>query len=309
MHLCLKFICLFLLVCCHIEGCTRIYCNQDSSHLRFARTMDLFVDDKPQLTVYPRGVLRHGQTADNTKRWKSKYGSAVVTAFHQAFVTDGINEAGFGAHLLFLEEGAFQEKNPDKPALSSFCVAQFLLDNCKTVTEAIEQLTLCQVVGGMLAQKEWPVQIAIEDLLGDSAVVEFIGGKIAVHQGPQYKVVASSGHYESQLNRLKEFQTFGGKMPLPGGADSLSRFVRASSFLETLPKAHDESEAAAGMFSLIRTAQIPFGAKGVWETRWITVGDLSKRVFYFSSAAKGDVIRVDLKQFNLAEGSPVRELI
>jgi penicillin V acylase-like amidase (Ntn superfamily) len=295
-----KFLLFCLLEAVSLEGCTRIFYNKDSSHIRFARSMDLFVNDQPRVMIFPRGILRDGQT----KRWKSQYGSVVVAGFQKRLITDGMNEKGLAAHLLFQESGEFQEESAVRPSLSNLCLVSFCLDNCKTVNEAIEQLQHTQVVAGKLAYREWPVQLALEDLTGDSAILEFVHGQIIVHQGPQYKVVASNQGYEEQLNRLREYKSFGGKLPIPGDVDPSSRFVRVSTFLKSLPQA---AEAISSMFSLIYLAQIPAGVETYWETRWFTVGDLTDLVFYFSSTAQINPLRVELKKFNLAEGSEIKE--
>ncbi len=70
----------------------------------FARTMDLYISDMPTLVVSPRGLDRSGQAGQNSLHWKAKYGSVVVTAFHSDAATDGMNERGFAAHLLYLSE-------------------------------------------------------------------------------------------------------------------------------------------------------------------------------------------------------------
>jgi choloylglycine hydrolase len=65
-----------------------------------ARSMDWKSDIVSNLWVLPRGMERTGQ---NTLRWKSRYGS-VITSGYDISTTDGVNEAGLNANLLWLVE-------------------------------------------------------------------------------------------------------------------------------------------------------------------------------------------------------------
>ena len=55
------------------------------------------------LGVFPRGMKRNGETGENSLEWTSRYGSVVTSAFEIAS-TDGMNEKGLVANLLWLPE-------------------------------------------------------------------------------------------------------------------------------------------------------------------------------------------------------------
>src|SRR5262249_30093280 len=82
-------------------------------------------------------------------------------------------------------------------------------------------------------------------------------------------------------------------------------------YLKTLPEPRDYREAIAGVFSLIRTTMVPFGAQDTgesgsqdtWPTLWSSASDLTHRVFYFHSTKSPNVFWVELK--NLDPTGPV----
>jgi choloylglycine hydrolase len=43
-------------------------------------------------------------------------------------------------------------------------------------------------------------------------------------------------------------------------------------------------------------------------TRWLTVGDLTNRVYYYASTLSPNIIWVQLKDLGFAEGTPIRKL-
>jgi len=119
--------------------------------------------------------------------------------------------------------------------------------------------------------------------------------------------------YDLQLANLKRYKLFGGDLAMPGDVDPLSRFVRASSYLKTLPKPKSYVEAIAGINSVIKTTMVPFGAEDTsgnetadsWATRWITLSDLTNKIYYFSSTQAPNIVWIDFKNIKFTQGSPV----
>jgi len=65
--------------------------------------MDWKDDIMSNIWLFPRGMQRSGETGPNSITWKSKYGS-VVTSGYDISSTDGMNEKGLVANLLWLAE-------------------------------------------------------------------------------------------------------------------------------------------------------------------------------------------------------------
>lgn len=292
-------------------SCTTIFSNTNNVSKVVARSTDLYISDEPLIKVQPRGMDRSVETGKNTLTWKSKYGNVVVTAFHTNVVSDGINEKGLAAHILYLSGSQYPNPTKDHAQISNLMWAQYVLDNYATVQEALDGTKDLQVIATKLKDRTWPIHLTVEDSSGDSAIIEFVAGKMKVYHGKQYQVMTNEPAYNVQLNNLKRYQGFGGKLPLPGDPDPLSRFVRASAFLKTLTPPNNQLEAIAGVLSVMRTVMVPFGAVDVsgnktedaWTTRWVTVADLTNQIYYFNSTSAPNIIWVDMKKIDFSDKS------
>lgn len=82
---------------------------------------------------------RDGAAGPNSVKWVSKYGSVVASGYDVS-TTDGINEKGLSANLLWLVESVYPTPESNKPTLSISAWAQYVLDNYATVEEAVTAL-------------------------------------------------------------------------------------------------------------------------------------------------------------------------
>ncbi|MGC1861457.1 MAG: linear amide C-N hydrolase [Methylocystis sp.] len=286
------------------KACSLILWNTNDQAIVAARTWDLYVDEKPRLVYLPRGIAHRGVAEVNAAQWKSKFASAVLTAF-DAGSGDGMNEAGLSAHLLYLH-GSEYEHAHDRPGVSNLLWAQYVLDNYATVAEALEGFKTVRIVSNKALGREWPVHLALEDASGDSAVLEFVKGKLVIHHGRDVTVMTNEPTLDEQLANLKRYILFGGKLAMPGDIDPMSRFVRASSYLKTLPKPADKYEAVSHLAGIARNVAVPFGAldtsgggsTDAWPTRWSTVVDLTHKVYYVMPVNSPAVFWVDFAKLN-----------
>lgn len=294
-------------------ACSTVFWNTTPAYQVVARSTDLFMNDKPQLFVYPRGLEHSGEAGKNSLKWKAKYGSVVVTEFHSKAASDGMNEAGFVVHLLYLSQTKYPDVDTTKPLISNVLWAQYLLDNFKTVKEALAASETLQIIATEVGGRSWPLHLTMEDPSGNSAIIEYIDGKMKTYEGKQYQVMTNEPELSLQLSNLKKYRTFGGDLPIPGDPDPLSRYVRASFYLKTLPNANSNIESIAGVYSIIRTVMVPFGAvdtsesgtEDAWATRWITIADLKNKIYYFQSTVAPNIIWLDFSKLNFSEGQPV----
>ncbi len=286
-------------------ACSLVLWNTNDQAILAARTWDLYVDEKPRLVYLPRGIARRGGVIDGTAAdWTSKYASAVLTAF-DAGSGDGMNEAGLSAHLLYLH-GTEYEPVDARPGVSNLLWAQYALDNFATVSEALEGLKKVRIVSKEALGREWPVHLALEDASGDSAVLEFVKGRLVVHHGRDVTVMTNEPALDEQLANLKRYKLFGGSLAMPGDIDPMSRFVRASSYLKTLPKPGDTREAVGHLAGVIRNVAVPFGAvdtsgggsTDAWPTRWGTIVDLTHKVYYVMPVNSPNVFWLDFAKLD-----------
>lgn len=290
-------------------SCTTAFSNNNAISKAVARSMDLYISDQPLLKIQPRGMNRTGEAGENSLAWKSRYGNVVVTAFHTNVASDGMNEKGLAVHLLYLSETEYPKPTNNAKQISNVLWAQYILDNYATVNEALNATKDIQIVATKIHGRTWPIHLTMEDPSGDSAVIEYVGGKIKIYHGHQYQVMTNEPAYNIQLENVKRYKGFGGNLSLPGDPDPLSRFVRVASFLKTLPIPKTQLESIAGVLSVMRTAMVPFGAvdtsgsktEDTWTTRWVTVADLTNKVYYFNSTSTPNIIWLDLAKIDFSE--------
>jgi choloylglycine hydrolase len=291
------------------EPCSRVLWSDNGKAVVVGRNMDWVTPMPVNLYALPRGIKRNGMTGKNTLTWTAKYGTVVAES------SDGMNEKGLAGHMLWLAESEYGAFDPNRPGLSVGLWLQYYLDNFATVKEAVEftEKTPFQLVTGTFDGRKVTVHLAFEDPSGDSAVIEYIGGKPRVHHGKEYTVMTNSPPYDEQLKNLRQFKGFGGDKPLPGTTDAADRFVRAAYYLKNLPEPKDYRECIAGELSVMRNVSQPFGVAdparpNISATRWRTIGDLTNMVYYFESATSPYLVWVKLKELDFSEGTGIRKL-
>jgi choloylglycine hydrolase len=164
----------------------------------------------------------------------------VIVSGYEAGSTDDMNKKGFVANLLFLAESDYGKPPENAKVLSLSLWLQYFLDNYATVDEAIRakrQSPLHLISSKPIPNgKESKVHLSISDATGDSAIFEYIDGKLVIHHGHDYKVMSNSPIYSKQLAINAYWEEVGGTVFLPGTSRSANRFARASFFLRRFPK-------------------------------------------------------------------------
>lgn len=290
--------------------CTRIFWNDNAVAKTVSRCMDWSVSDEPELWFTPRGLSRSGNAGADSFEWVSQHSSVSVSMWGLGTV-DGLNERGLAAHALYLDVEDVQYPAPDdRPAVSIAVWVQYFLDSFSSVAEAVAGVDRVRLFSQEMRGQQMGVHIALEDASGDSAIIEPIDGRLVVHHGPQYTVMANSPSLDKQLENLALYRPFGGELPPPGDITSKDRFVRAAYFLHYLPEPENAEQAVAGVFQLIANVSVPYGAPysdgGVYPTWWHAGADLTNGVYYFASTRSPSVFWVSLA--DLADGSEVLSL-
>lgn len=278
--------------------------------------MDWEVEIGTNLWALPRGVERTGSAGPGSLEWTSKYGSVVASGYDIS-TTDGLNEAGLAANLLWLAESQYPSGEGTHSALSLSLWAQYILDNYATVAEAVAALTATPLhimtieVPGQ--QRLATLHLALSDASGDSAIVEYIDGEQVIHHGREFQVMTNSPIFDKQLAISEYWKEIGGTVMLPGTNRAADRFVRASFYIDAVPKTADPLEAVAVALGVVRNASVPYGittpeAPNISSTRWRTAIDHTALRYFFESALSPSTFWVDLKNLELSEGAPTLRL-
>ncbi|MEQ9918007.1 linear amide C-N hydrolase [Pectobacterium aroidearum] len=330
-------------------ACTRfVYLDGDANPIT-ARSMDWAFDTETNLWIFPRGLERSGAAGKYPSlEWTSKYGSVIASAFdsnaNMASTTDGVNEKGLAANVLWLAESKYPDTAPtaQKPGLSVAGWAQYVLDNFATVDEAVkslqeEKFTLVtkQVEG---QERMATLHLSLSDSSGDSAIIEYIDGKQVIHHSKDYKVMTNSPTFDQQLALNAYWEQIGGNVMLPGTNRAADRFVRASFYVDHIKKEKEHNKALASAFSIIRNVSVPYGytlsgnilatkvnnksdsklndqlereisQPNIASTRWRTVVDHKSLQYFFESAVSPNIFWVDLNKIDFApSGNNARKL-
>jgi penicillin V acylase-like amidase (Ntn superfamily) len=319
-------ICVILTVACILSPlssafpCSRILWNNNKLAVVVGRTMDWPESTQPILTIFPRGMERNGGmigpevlVKENPAKWTSKHGSFVATVYGVG-AADGFNEKGFAGHMLYLTATDFGPRDVSKPAVHAGLWLQYLLDNAANVKEALALQEKIQIVMAEANGHKAFVHLAIEDASGDSAIIEFIGGKPVIHHGSEYRIMTNDPTYDEQLSLLKkyDFSKPTSDTPLPGNVNARDRFQRGAYFAALLPEPKNEREAIAGVLAVARNISVPFGAPykgfGIYNTEYRTAINLTNQRYFFEFTTTPNIIWADLSSFKLEPGSPVMTL-
>ena len=296
--------------------CTRAVYHGEGGLVLTGRTMDWSEEVGTNLWVFPRGMERTGEAGRRSVRWTSRYGSVVASGYDIA-TTDGLNERGLVANLLWLAESRYPQARGNRATLSLSLWAQYVLDNFATVSEAVEALRAESFVvvtdavpgQGRLAT----LHLSVSDAAGDSAIFEYIDEQLVIHHGRQHQVMTNSPVYDQQLALAAYWEQIGGTVMLPGTNRAADRFVRASFYVNAIPRFSDPAMAVPAVMSVMRNVSVPYGIStpghpNISTTRWRVVVDHTNLVYHFESALAAGTIHVRLRDLDLSPGTPVRRL-
>ena len=292
-------------------ACTRFIYESGTSDAIVGRSMDWAEDPGTDLWSFPKGLKRDGGAGPGSIEWASKYGS-VIASFYNIATVDGMNDAGLVANALYLAEADYGDaKASGKPLISVGAWTQYVLDNYGSVAEAVEGLSkepFAVVAPELPNGRKAAGHLALADASGDSAIFEYIGGKLVIHHGREYTVMTNSPTFDQQLAIDTYWKAINGLNFLPGTISSPDRFVRMSWSLGAAPKEKEPRLAIATAFSLIRAISVPLGLAdpdkpNIAATIWRTVSDTGAGRYFFESAYSPSVFWVDLAKLNLAPGS------
>jgi penicillin V acylase-like amidase (Ntn superfamily) len=300
-----------------LSACTRaVYLGPNNTVLT-ARSMDWDAPIGTNLWLFPKGIKHTGAAGPASIEWTSKYGSVIASAFDAA-TADGMNEKGLVTNLLYLAESQYSKPgaNDKRKTISISLWAQYVLDNYSTVAEAVAELRkeTFYVVPTMTPDGHpGQVHLSISDPSGDSAIFEYVDGKLVIHHDRKYQVMTNSPIYDQQLTLNNYWKEIGGLVMLPGTSRAADRFVRASFYINAIPQTDNIVSALAGVFSVIRNASAPLGLStpgqpNIASTLWRSVADQKNLQYFFESTSTPNVFWVDFKDLDFNQGKSIKKL-
>jgi len=300
-------------------ACTRVVYKGLDDLVMTGRTMDFSIDIPANLWLFPRGMERQGEVGPNSLTWTSRYGSIVASSWDIAS-PDGMNEKGLVANMLWLVKSEYPVFDPQargRKGLTIAAWAQYVLDRFATVAEAVADLrqeafvVVTDFIPG--TDKFTTVHLSLSDPTGDSAILEYIDGKLVIHHDPSFQVMTNDPVFEQQLAIKGYWEEVPGTLFLPGSNRAADRFARASYYIHAIPQTADPQIAVASVFSVIRNASVPYGIATddqphISNTRWRVVADQKRRVYFFENVLTPNVFWVDLRQVDFSSLRSVKKL-
>lgn len=314
--------------------CTSFRIRTTSGDVVIGRTMEFASDLGWRLLVIPRATRLTGTAPDGPGHsFTVEHGFVGVGALDRNSATDGINDAGLYAALLYLPGFADYQPADGVPAgalVSPDEVASLVLAGAGSVREAIDivsEVTVWNRIEDLLGSV-LPIHLVLYDAGGDAAVVEWVGGERHVHDNP-VGVCTNAPPFDWHLYNLRNYVNLSatnvgpldldgveitglgqgtGLLGLPGDWTPPSRFVRATAIAHaTLPV----DGADAGMLAalhIVNAFDIPKGLvrspEGDDFTAWSSVIDLVHRRYLLRTYDDPTPRMLALEDVDLSAGAP-----
>jgi penicillin V acylase-like amidase (Ntn superfamily) len=249
----------------------------------FGRNYD-FEFGEALVVVNPRGQRKEADVADPEPKaaWVARHGSLTFNQFGVGFPTGGVNEVGLVVELMWLD-GTRYPAADGRPAVATLQFIQYLLDRAGTLDEALQAAAEVRIAG------RTPLHFLVADARGRTATVEFLDGRLVVHEGQRLPVrVLTNDTYASSLDHLKRYRSFGGSEATPQDGGSLSRFARAAEALQR------GSGSVTSAFQTLEAVAQP------GYTHWQIVYEPARGRIHYRTAAQRELRQVDLARIDFA---------
>lgn len=319
------------------RACTGIRLVAADGAVVYARTLEFAVDINSEVIMVPRGYARMGSTPDGKAglKWKAKYASLGANGLGMPLIFDGLNEKGLAVGLFYFPTTAGYMPYSGGEAAKTIApweMGSWILDNFATVEEV--KANAGKIVVAPVVFKGWgfvpPVHFVVHDASGKSIVIEYVGGKLNVHENP-LGVMTNSPTFDWHMTNLRNYVNFSlsnhppvqvgpvklvpfgqgsGMLGLPGDFTPPSRFVRAVAFSQSLLPSKTGTDAVLQAFHVLDNFDLPKGALREAEkddhgniladyTIWTSANDLKAKQFYFRTYQNSQIRMVDLTKMNL----------
>ena len=281
--------------------------------------------------IVPRGQQQRSFLPDGTlagKTFTAKYGYVGISVENDAFVMEGINEAGLGVGLFYFPQyGEYQPYDPQKKeqSVSDMQLAAWILSSFASINELQAAMPQIRVIA--TDPRASTVHWRITESSGRQVVLEIVNQHVHFYENPlgvltnspdfgwhltnlnNYVNLSAGSINHRQVGRLN-LNAFGGGSGLhglPGDMTPPSRFIRAAFFQSTAPRLADEDATVMQAFHLLNNFDIPVGIQfsdprevpNMPSATQVTIAsDLRNQRLYYRTMYDSSIRCIDLKSIN-----------
>lgn len=273
------------------HGCTT-FSLVENSHLIFARNLD--VDYEPGIIfINPRDISKTAyfskKSNETPVKWISKYGSITFNQISRDIPHGGMNDEGLVVEHLFLKESCYPKKD-SRPSLISHQWTQYVLDNCRSVEEAIEIEKKVRISD---IEYKFPIHFHLMDGAGDRAIFEFIDGETFIYHYENYILpVLANNSYQESLYYLtdKSKNNYDGTVP-EFATESLDRFLKVSDQIKKYSHSDNVNmiDYCFSTLDLVRNS-----------TMWQIVYDISNMEIHYRTKSNANLRKISFNNLNFS---------
>lgn len=274
-------------------ACTS-FCMDTPGGPVFGYNLDLFIPGDGLVFINQRGVAKEGfpsqaGTTGKKLKWVSKYGSVTFNVVGREWANTGMNEAGLVISNMQLLKSEYPERD-QRPGLPIGPWAQYVLDTCGSVTEAVKVHEKVRI-----EDDAPPSHFLIADAEGNCAAIEWIDGEYVCYTGKNAPVKAMSNM--SYGRALAAFKRGGPRWWWSNPGQSAERFAAAHERSINYD-AEKEPDAITYAFGTLLNVAAP-------HTKWSIVYDIAKRQVWYGTVVSKPVKHISLSNLDFAcKGAP-----
>ncbi len=274
---------------CH--ACSTFVLQDKSGHVVFGRNFDFPTGDC-YITENKRNMTKtsFASTAEKSLQWTSKYGSISFNQFGAELPYGGMNEAGLVIEQMWMNGSKYSEID-DRHGLSVLQWIQYQLDMSATVNDVLLSDTTVRIS----KTSPTPLHFLVCDKKGTVATLEYLEGKLVVHQGKTLPYAASTNYtYDNCLKDLEQYQDFGGKEKMVNTNENDARFAIIAKQLKQYNKKSD----------VINKAKEILQSVTMDNTQWSIIYDLTQNKVYYKTKTNPEFKSFKLTFFNFNNKKP-----
>lgn len=259
----------FFILFTPVHPCTTFILKTQNG-LYFGRNLD-WVSSHGMIVINKRGVNKESLVFPPEKNlaWTSKYGSISFNQFGKEFPYGGINEKGLVIEIMVSQ--AEYEPQDERPVVNELQWVQYQLDNCASVKEVLATNNMVRI-----GQTHESLHYLICDTEGNTAIIEFIEGKMVTHKGNDLSVsVLENDLYSESLENYKE--------------EKSCRFTKAVNLVK-------DYKGTAGQQAVDYCYEIL--DKVALSAEWSIVYDITNREIHFSTTQNREVRKIKMSAFD-----------